>query len=44
MPIAATLSLPVLFAAGMSAMDTTDGLLMVKAYSWAFINPVRKIF
>ena len=33
-----------LFAAGMSAMDTTDGVLMVKAYSWAFVNPVRKLF
>ncbi len=44
MPIAAVLSLPVLFAAGMSVMDTTDGVLMSKAYNWAFINPLRKIF
>jgi len=28
----------------MSLMDTTDGVLMVKAYNWAFINPLRKIF
>jgi nickel/cobalt transporter (NiCoT) family protein len=34
----------VLFAAGMSLMDTTDGVLMVKAYNWAFLNPVRKIY
>lgn len=44
LPVAALLSLPILFAAGMSAMDTTDGVLMTKAYSWAFVNPLRKIF
>jgi len=44
LPIAAVLSLPVLFAAGMSVMDTTDGVLMTKAYNWAFVNPLRKIF
>ena len=44
LPLPAALSLPVLFAAGMSLMDTTDGVLMTKAYNWAFINPVRKIF
>lgn len=44
LPIAAVLSLPILFAAGMSAMDTTDGVLMSKAYDWAFVNPLRKIF
>lgn len=44
LPEPAALSLPVLFAAGMSLMDTTDGVLMVKAYNWAFVNPLRKIF
>jgi high-affinity nickel-transport protein len=44
LPIAAVLSLPILFAAGMSLMDTTDGVMMVKAYNWAFVNPLRKIF
>ena len=44
LPAPAVLSLPVLFAAGMSMMDTTDGVLMVKAYKWAFLNPVRKIY
>ena len=44
MPISAILALPILFAAGMSLMDTTDGILMVKAYHWAFVNPLRKIF
>lgn len=37
-------SLPLLFAAGMSLMDTTDGIFMTTAYGWAFSNPVRKIF
>jgi len=44
MPIAAVMSLPVLFTAGMTMMDTTDGVLMTKAYDWAFVNPLRKIF
>jgi high-affinity nickel-transport protein len=44
LPIPAVLCLPVLFAAGMTAMDTTDGVLMCKAYEWAFLNPLRKIF
>jgi high-affinity nickel-transport protein len=44
LPVAAALSLPILFAAGMSLLDTTDGVLMVKAYNWAFVNPLRKIF
>lgn len=43
-PIGGALSLPILFAAGMSAMDTTDGVLMTKAYNWAFVNPLRRIF
>jgi high-affinity nickel-transport protein len=43
-PVAAVLSLPILFAAGMTAMDTTDGVLMARAYDWAFVNPLRKIF
>ena len=44
LPIPAVLCLPILFAAGMTVMDTTDGVLMSKAYDWAFINPLRKIF
>jgi nickel/cobalt transporter (NiCoT) family protein len=43
-PIAAILSLPVLFAAGMSLMDTLDGAFMAGAYAWAFSNPVRKVY
>lgn len=44
LPIGGALSLPILFAAGMAAMDTTDGVLMTKAYNWAFVNPLRKVF
>jgi high-affinity nickel-transport protein len=44
LPVPAILSLPILFAAGMTVMDTTDGVLMSKAYNWAFLNPLRKIF
>jgi nickel/cobalt transporter (NiCoT) family protein len=44
LPAPAVLCLPILFAAGMTLMDTTDGVLMTKAYNWAFINPLRKIF
>jgi nickel/cobalt transporter (NiCoT) family protein len=39
-----TLCLPILFAAGMSLMDTTDGAFMNVAYGWAFSKPVRKVF
>ena len=35
---------PALFAAGMSLMDTADSTLMVGAYGWAFVNPVRKLY
>ena len=36
------ISLPILFAAGMSLLDTLDGILMTSAYNWAFFNPIRK--
>lgn len=35
---------PALFTAGMSLMDTTDSTLMVGAYGWAFVNPIRKLY
>jgi len=38
------LALPLLFTAGMTLMDTTDGVFMAKAYGWAFSNPIRKIY
>src|SRR5438067_750294 len=44
LPFAAVISLPLIFASGMSLMDTMDGAFMSKAYSWAFASPVRKIF
>src|SRR5439155_575651 len=44
MPLIAVLTLPVIFAAGMSLMDTADGAFMSKAYAWAFANPIRKVF
>ena len=44
LPPLAILSLPLLFAAGMSLMDTFDGVFMSKAYGWAFVTPIRKIY
>ena len=35
---------PALFTAGMSLMDTTDSTLMVGAFGWAFVKPVRKLY
>jgi high-affinity nickel-transport protein len=44
LPFYAILCLPVLFAAGMSLLDTIDGSFMNFAYGWAFSKPVRKVF
>jgi high-affinity nickel-transport protein len=44
LPWYAILVLPVLFAAGMILFDTADGVLMSKAYGWAFLKPIRKVF
>src|SRR2546430_16161934 len=44
LPFGAVVSLPLIFAAGMSLMDTADGAFMSNAYSWAFASPVRKVF
>jgi high-affinity nickel-transport protein len=43
-PWYAIICLPILFTAGMTLMDTTDGLFMNLAYGWAFFNPVRKVY
>jgi high-affinity nickel-transport protein len=43
-PFSAILVFPVLFAAGMSLVDTTDGVMMLGAYDWAFVKPMRKLF
>jgi high-affinity nickel-transport protein len=44
LPILSILVFPVLFAAGMSLIDTTDNILMLGAYSWAYIKPIRKLY
>ena len=44
LPWYAILTLPVLFAAGMVLFDSLDGILMTRAYSWAFLKPIRKIY
>jgi nickel/cobalt transporter (NiCoT) family protein len=44
LPFYAILCLPILFTAGMALMDTIDGIFMNFAYSWAFFNPVRKVY
>jgi high-affinity nickel-transport protein len=44
LPFYAILCLPILFAAGMSLLDTIDGAFMNFAYGWAFSRPVRKIY
>lgn len=43
-PITGILSLPILFAAGMSLLDTADGVFMTNAYRWAFMTPLRKVY
>lgn len=44
LPMGSILVFPVLFAAGMMLIDTTDGVMMLGAYEWAFVKPMRKLF
>jgi len=44
LPWYAVLVLPVLFAAGMSLFDAADGVFMARAYGWAFLKPIRKVY
>jgi nickel/cobalt transporter (NiCoT) family protein len=44
MSFATVMIFPALFTAGMTLIDTTDSVLMVGAYGWAFLNPIRKIW
>jgi high-affinity nickel-transport protein len=44
MPIWSILVFPALFTAGMCLLDTTDSILMVGAYGWAFTKPIRKLY
>ena len=44
MTIGTIMIFPALFTAGMTLVDTSDSVLMVGAYGWAFLNPIRKIW
>lgn len=44
LPIWGILAFPLLFAAGMSLMDSLDGLIMMRIYDWAMVDAVRKVF
>jgi high-affinity nickel-transport protein len=44
MPLWSIMAFPLLFAAGMSLIDTTDGIMMLGAYGWAFVKPIRKLY
>src|SRR5258707_8841998 len=44
LPIPFILLFPLLFTAGMCLLDTTDGILMLGAYGWAFVKPIRKLY
>jgi high-affinity nickel-transport protein len=44
LPIWSIMVFPALFTAGMSLIDTTDGMLMLGAYGWAFTKPIRKLY
>ena len=44
LPIWSIMIFPALFTAGMALIDTTDSILMLGAYGWAFMKPVRKLF
>lgn len=43
MPVLYIMLLPLLFVAGMSLVDTTEGVAMLGAYSWAYVQPARKL-
>ena len=44
LPVWSIMVFPALFTAGMSLIDTTDGVLMLGAYGWAFTKPIRKLY
>ncbi|MBV9850952.1 MAG: HoxN/HupN/NixA family nickel/cobalt transporter [Armatimonadetes bacterium] len=43
-PFGTLMLLPLLFTAGMCLVDTLDGVLMLGAYGWAFVKPIRKLY
>jgi high-affinity nickel-transport protein len=44
LPVWSILVFPTLFTAGMALIDTTDSILMLGAYGWAFVKPIRKLY
>jgi high-affinity nickel-transport protein len=44
LPVWSILVFPALFTAGMALIDSTDSILMLGAYGWAFVKPVRKLY
>ena len=44
LPVWSIMVFPALFTAGMTLLDTTDSVLMVGAYGWAFVKPIRKLY
>ncbi len=44
LPVFDILLFPLLFTAGMTLVDTTDGIVMLGAYGWAFVKPIRKLY
>jgi high-affinity nickel-transport protein len=44
MPVYTIMVFPLLFTVGMCLLDTTDGVLMLGCYGWAFVKPVRKLY
>jgi len=44
LPVYAIMIFPLLFTVGMCLLDTTDGVLMLGCYGWAFVKPVRKLY
>ncbi len=44
MPFLYVMLLPLLFTAGMTLVDTTDAIMMLGAYGWAFVKPIRKLY
>ena len=43
-PLWSLLIFPLMFTAGMTLIDTTDSILMLGAYGWAFVKPIRKLY
>ena len=44
LPVYDILIFPALFTAGMALIDSADGILMLGAYGWAFVKPMRKLY